>query len=195
MDTEIAVGNTGQGAVLLLAAGRSRRFGSDKRQAVMEDGHTVLQRSYLAFAQGGLPVLVCQAADDPSPLLPGAEVHFASEAQRGMGATLASGARRLGDVDFVLVALGDMPWLHATSIAAVTAAASTEEIIVPSCDGRRGHPVAFGRAFLEELRQLDGDQGARELLARHASAVREIPVDDPGVLRDVDTPADLRQPR
>ncbi|HCK4783779.1 TPA: nucleotidyltransferase family protein, partial [Pseudomonas aeruginosa] len=48
-----------------------------------------------------------------------------------------------------------------------------------------------GRAFWDALAQLDGDQGARRVLLAHRPAWREVPCDDPGVLRDVDTPAAL----
>jgi molybdenum cofactor cytidylyltransferase len=51
--------------------------------------------------------------------------------------------------------------------------------------------VAFGARFLPELGALDGDRGARDLLLQHPAAVQELPVDDPGILRDVDRPADL----
>jgi molybdenum cofactor cytidylyltransferase len=92
--------------------------------------------------------------------------------------------------DAWLVALGDMPhvapstlrpwpmrWLAAPAIAA------------PVMDGRRGNPVGFGRVHLEALLALTGDQGARRLL--QTCPVTEIPVADPGIFRDIDTPADL----
>jgi molybdenum cofactor cytidylyltransferase len=51
--------------------------------------------------------------------------------------------------------------------------------------------VAIGSGYFEELQALGGDQGARTLLAAHGAELELIAVDDPGVLRDVDTPADL----
>ena len=58
--------------------------------------------------------------------------------------------------------------------------------------GQRGHPVAFGGALGDELARLDGDEGARSLLARHAERLVAVPVGDPGIFRDVDTPSDLQ---
>jgi molybdenum cofactor cytidylyltransferase len=85
-----------------------------------------------------------------------------------------------------------MPRVTHSSLEAVLAAFSTRDhIVVPSFEGRRGHPVVFGARYFGALRQLGGDTGAREILKQHAALVREVPVNDPGVLLDVDTPQDL----
>lgn len=89
----------------------------------------------------------------------------------------------------VLVALGDMPWITPETLRAVCAAGLTHPIVAPMCEGQRGHPVAFAWDLLPELARLDGDTGARDLLRRHG--VHMLPCDDAGVLRDVDTVADL----
>jgi molybdenum cofactor cytidylyltransferase len=60
-------------------------------------------------------------------------------------------------------------------------------------DGRRGHPVGFAAELYSELVQLSGDEGARRLIARYPAF--GIDVDDPGVLQDIDTPADLERVR
>ncbi|MBF2948087.1 NTP transferase domain-containing protein, partial [Pseudomonas aeruginosa] len=91
----------------------------------------------------------------------------------------------------IAVLLGDMPWIAADTLERLAAMATPEAIVFPLYDGQRGHPVLFGRAFWDALAQLDGDQGARRVLLAHRPAWREVPCDDPGVLRDVDTPAAL----
>jgi molybdenum cofactor cytidylyltransferase len=63
-------------------------------------------------------------------------------------------------------------------------------IVVPFYQGQRGHPVGFGSEHRDALIGLDGDTGARALLSTHQ--VARLDVDDPGILRDVDTPEDLR---
>jgi molybdenum cofactor cytidylyltransferase len=57
--------------------------------------------------------------------------------------------------------------------------------------GRRGHPVGFSRALRAELVALDGDEGARALLARHSSSITKVPVEDPGIFVDIDTRDDM----
>jgi molybdenum cofactor cytidylyltransferase len=88
-----------------------------------------------------------------------------------------------------VVALADMPWLQPATIQAVLHASGEHRVTAGSCRGRRGHPVAFAWELMPELAALDGDTGARALLARHG--VHEVECDDSGILCDVDTGADL----
>ncbi|NQA49427.1 nucleotidyltransferase family protein, partial [Pseudomonas aeruginosa] len=115
------------------------------------------------------------------------------DASSGMGHSLAAGvaAARNSPARAIAVLLGDMPWIAADTLERLAAMATPEAIVFPLYDGQRGHPVLFGRAFWDALAQLDGDQGARRVLQAHRPAWREVPCDDPGVLRDVDTPAAL----
>ena len=59
--------------------------------------------------------------------------------------------------------------------------------------GERGHPVGFSRALRVELAAIDGDEGARAVIARHRDALIAIEVDDPGIVKDIDTPSDLER--
>jgi molybdenum cofactor cytidylyltransferase len=186
-------GSTARGAVLILAAGRGRRFGSDKRRALLADGRPLLQASVEAAQAADLPCLLCLSSRDrDAPPFDGIQTHFASGADRGMGATLASAVAALGPQPWILVALGDMPWVTPQSLRAVAAAADRHRIVVPTYRGHPGHPVAFGADFLPLLQRLDGDRGARSVIDAHREAVVEIPLDDPGILRDVDRVSDLR---
>ena len=111
---------------------------------------------------------------------------------RGMGASLAAGVRATPDANSWLVALGDMPWIAASTYEAVTRALDADDasIVAPAHRGVRGHPVGFAAHHFDALAALDGDTGARALFA--SAPVRLLDVDDPGIVRDVDTPADLR---
>ncbi|WP_312935130.1 NTP transferase domain-containing protein, partial [Pseudomonas sp.] len=77
------------------------------------------------------------------------------------------------------------------TLARLREAATAQRIVVPECQGRRGHPVLFGRAFWPELGQVQGDQGGRAVLLAHPQALRVIEVEDAAIWQDVDTPADL----
>jgi molybdenum cofactor cytidylyltransferase len=68
-------------------------------------------------------------------------------------------------------------------------------IVVPVNDGRRGNPVLWSRRFFRELMTLDGDVGARHLIARHAEAVAEVPVEGASAFLDIDTPQALEAAR
>ncbi len=130
----------------------------------------------------------------------GCEVIVSAEAERGMGAALAAAVRASGAGDANanstgwLIALADMPAIAPATIddlAAVLGApnAARDTIVAPFFQGQRGHPVAFGPAHGAALAQLDGDEGARSLLATFP--IRRLDTLDAGVIRDIDTPRDL----
>ncbi|WP_288857442.1 nucleotidyltransferase family protein [uncultured Pseudomonas sp.] len=104
----------------------------------------------------------------------------------GMGDSIAAAVKASGAADGWLVVLGDMPFIQSSSIERVIDALEEGAISVPVQAGEYGHPVAFDRAFGPGLLVLVGDRGARSLFAD--AALREVPVLDPGVLWDVDTP-------
>jgi molybdenum cofactor cytidylyltransferase len=68
---------------------------------------------------------------------------------------------------------------------------SGKPILVARCRGHRGHPVLFDRSIFEELQQAPTNVGARAVVKANADRVIYVDVDDPGVLLDLDTPADL----
>jgi len=181
---------------LLLAAGRSRRFGSDKLLQRLPDGRTVLEASLAPLAASVDRVLVL-VRPGPSPLhellqakhIPYLEVPQADE---GMGATLAAGIRATAQARGWLVGLADMPCLQATTAAQVVRALGDGAAIgAPFHRGRRGHPVGFAARWYDDLAKLQGDQGARELLQSQPQLITRIEVGDPGCLLDIDTPEAL----
>ena len=117
----------------------------------------------------------------------------ADPAGEGMGTSLATAARHLLALPdtprSVLVALADMPWIRHASMAGVLDALQHAPMAAPSHRGRRGHPVGFRADLLPRLALLNADEGARRLLGQ--PGLRLVEVDDPGVLLDIDTPADL----
>jgi molybdenum cofactor cytidylyltransferase len=107
-----------------------------------------------------------------------------------MGASLAWGVRASPMGRAWLVVLADMPWIEPQTIARVGRALDGgARIAAPTWRNARGHPVGFAMSFYGALSGLSGDEGAKAILAQHP--VELIPVDDPGVVRDVDRPEDL----
>lgn len=187
--------STGPAVGILLAAGAGRRFGGGKLLAPLHGRPLVLHA--LAALLPAVDRVIAVVGPDAGPLADclehaGAQVVACPHAHRGMGHSLACGARNAPAAAAVLVALGDMPAIGTDTIRRVARAlADGAAIAVPTYRGRRGHPVGFAAALQAELAGLEGDQGARAVLQRHAARVQEVPVDDAGILCDVDTPADL----
>jgi molybdenum cofactor cytidylyltransferase len=117
----------------------------------------------------------------------GAQVVACAQASDGMGHSLACGVRARSEAAGWVIALADMPAVSPATVAAVRdAIARGSASAAPAYQGRRGHPVGFGRACREQLLALTGDAGARSVLASHRPAL--IAVEDPGCLLDIDTP-------
>jgi molybdenum cofactor cytidylyltransferase len=185
---------------ILLAAGAAKRFGSDKlRHALPHDVPIAIQaaRNLKAVFGEGVLAVVRPDAKELAALFSeeNCEVTVCERAAEGMGASLACGVRAAGPADGYLVALGDMPFIRTSTIAAVRdALAGGAALAAPYFRARRGHPVGIAGRFRAELESLRGDEGAKMLLAAHAGELVKVPVGDPGAIRDIDAPGDLAPP-
>ena len=184
---------------LLLAAGSASRFGSDKLQHALPHGVAIAVQAarHLKSEVPRIVAVVRPGADATARALEAesCEVTVCDHAAEGMGASLACATRAAGDADAYLVALADMPFVRRSSIAAVRAALENGALLVaPYFRTRRGHPVGFAGRLRRELEACSGDEGAKRVLEAHAAALVKVPVGDPGVVRDIDRPADLAPP-
>ena len=186
---------------ILLAAGYSRRFGSNKLLKALPAGST---RAGMPIALAAAHHLLEILPDSIAVVRPrahalgkllrdaGCNTVVCKNASEGMGTSLATGVRAAPDADGWVVALADMPFILPDTIRSVAQALRAgAAIAAPSFRGERGHPVGFSRRYYAELCALRGDEGARLLLARHPESVTLLEVQDRGVLRDIDKPSDL----
>jgi len=181
-------------AGLLLAAGASRRFGAPKLLHQIQGKPLILRAAASLHACDRLLAVV--RADDTTLQQclqqAGIETVVNPLANQGMGGSLACAVAASASADGWCVLPADMPFIHSTTADRVVASLGQgAAIAVPCFQGRRGHPVGFNRIYRERLLALQGDRGARSILADEAHAIAKIPVDDPGILRDIDTPRDL----
>jgi molybdenum cofactor cytidylyltransferase len=107
----------------------------------------------------------------------------------GMGHSIAAGVAARADAPGWLLLPGDMPMVRPATLLAVAAALEHHPVAYAQHQGRRGHPVGFAAELYSELMMLSGDEGARRIVARYPAI--GVDVDDPGVLLDLDTEADL----
>jgi molybdenum cofactor cytidylyltransferase len=184
---------------LLLAAGSATRFGSDKLQHALPHGVAIAVQAarHLRAESARVIAVVRPGADATARALTaeGCEVVVCEKAAEGMGASLACAARAAGAADGYLVALGDMPFVRPSTIAAVREALAAGALLAaPYWRARRGHPVGFAGSLRAELEALAGDEGAKRVLAAHEARLVKVPVGDPGAIRDIDRPSDLAPP-
>ena len=179
---------------LLLAAGFSKRFGGTKLFAELESGQQVVAQTYQRIRAAVEQVIIVTRPELEAEItaLTAAPVVFA-ESDRGMGATLAFGVNEITKLgwDACLVCLADMPFIQTETYADIAANTASNQITIPTYQGKYGNPVAFGCEFFSDLSALTGDAGGRPVIRRHQSAVLEVPLDDSAILADIDTPQDL----
>jgi molybdenum cofactor cytidylyltransferase len=218
----------GRVIALVLAAGASTRFGSDKRQARLPDGRSLLEAVVSAYLDVFDEVWVLTRPGDAyAPAVCaalGVPCRVCDDAAQGLGHTVAAGLRMLvalpedaAPVQAALIALADMPWVQANTLRRLRARFNaTGAVVLPRHGDALGHPRLLPRAVWPGLlgvragehgggerggdgegegegehggERLRGDRGARSLI--DWSSAEQVDVDDAGVLRDADTPADL----
>ena len=185
-------------AGILLAAGRGRRFDPEgvqnKLLQRLPDGARVVSRCADTLRQALTNTLVVVHPDASAVLAQlqqgGFDVTVCADAAAGMGCSLAHAVRITDAAPGWIIALADMPQVSPATIAALDAAIrGGADIAVPVHQGRRGNPIGFSRRHRAALLLMHGEHGARALL--RSFPVTEVLVDDPGILFDIDTPADL----
>lgn len=175
-------------AGLVLAAGEGRRFGEPKAPVVIE-GERLVDRAVRVLREGGCdPVYVVLGAWTGD--VPGAIAVANPEWPEGMGSSLRAGLTALeGEtVDAAVVTLVDLPGLTSAAVRRLVEADSG--IAAATYDGKRGHPVRFGREHWAGVaKSARGDAGARDYLRAHADNVSMIEVGDVASGEDLDEPA------
>jgi molybdenum cofactor cytidylyltransferase len=186
-------------AAVILASGRSTRMGRPK--ALLElpgSGLSFVRALATTFRDGGaLEVLVVGRPDDERLQTEVASLaRFVANPHADEG-QLTSVLAALGALDRpgvtgMLVCPVDVPLVRPSTVATLLSRfADTHAPIVRAVHhGRHGHPVLFSRSVFDELRRADRAIGARSVVRAHADRLLNVEVDDPGVLRDVDTPED-----
>ena len=189
-------------AGIVLGGGQSRRMGVVNKLLVKVDGKAMIRHAVDTLrAAGAAPIIVVTGheAERVRELLDDADVTFVHNDAyaEGLSTSLRTGIAAVPDAcDGAVVALGDMPRLQAAHVARLIAAFSADTgraICVPTWRGKRGNPVLWARRFFAEMRQVDGDVGAKHLIGAHADLVYEVEMPDSGVLIDVDSPEALAE--
>lgn len=178
---------------LVLAAGASTRFGTQKQLAEL-DGIPMLEHALRTMGSAPVDrvvVVLGSAANEIAARvnLHGADPLVCERWEEGQSASLACGLAELADCEAVVITLGDQPRVSRDAIRRVIDGRNGASAIRATYNGNPGHPVLLERELYEALRDVSGDKGARNLLM--SVAVRDIPCDDLGGGEDVDTRAEL----
>ena len=185
--------------VVVLAAGRGSRFrGLDHKLAQALGASSVLAMTLRQVLASRLPMVVVTTAalaqiaagtvaTRDIVVLP--DVGTPGPEPLGMGYSIACGVGARPNATGWLILPGDMPMVLPSTLQAVARELNEHAVVYAQHRGRRGHPVGFAAELYSELVALSGDEGARRLVGRYPAY--GVEVDDPGVLIDIDTQADL----
>lgn len=187
---------------MILAGGASERMGTPKPLLEIE-GETFLDRLIVSFQPSCNPIIVVlgfHAEVIRAGSRRAGEVRFVlnPRPEHGQLSSLLCGIRDLHvDVAGVIFTPVDYPLVRPGTVKRIadefTADGGEALVIVPTCEGRRGHPVCVSRDLFPEFLALPADAQAREVIHRHAGRTRYIEVGDPGILHDVDNPREYRR--
>jgi len=178
-------------SAILLAAGRSSRMGAFK--PLLPFGNkTVIECCIDSLREGGVETIVVvlgHRADDLRKKLTGVNFALNPDPDSEMGASIATGVRELSvDAEATLIALADHPAVHATVVTTVIETwTHGARIVIPTWQGRGGHPVLIDLSFRPELLNLSESGGLRAFFEAHRESVRRVPVNSPFIARDMDT--------
>ncbi len=186
-------------AAVILAAGLSSRMGHNKLLAEIDGIPLVRRVAEAAVGSAARPVIVVTGNQPQDIELAVADLPVSivqnPEFRRGLSASLIRGINAVPpDCDAALVLLGDMPGVTSVLIGRLIAAFSPEDgrsICVATHGGKHGNPVLWGRQFFPDIRKLEGDVGAKWLIAENSELVCEVESPDEGPLVDIDTPQAL----
>ncbi len=188
-------------AGIILAAGAGRRMGSPKALLRL-DGKTFFDRMVAALECCCEPVIAVLGHHEEAVrrgVRSAAAVRFVvnPDPDRGMLSSLQCGLRAVpSEAAAAIFCPVDYPLVKAATVRALAEAFRAQPaaaVIVPAFRGRHGHPVLVGRPVIGELLALASEASPREAIRRFREATLYVETGDPGILRDVDTPADLRR--
>jgi len=187
----------GKTIALVMAAGSSRRFGADKRLALLRNGETLLSQTVSNIVEAGLEYKIAIPVDDKSlftQFYSEEELILINNAQRGIGASIAEAVSSIRNTHrYCLICLADMPYVLPDTYKTIATAIAHYDAVVPNYDGKKGNPVAINSSLFESFSLLDGDLGGRNILKASDGNRLTLEVSDSGVLRDIDRVSDLER--
>ncbi len=181
---------------LVLAAGASERFGGRPKALLDVDGEPAVVRIVRSLREAGVPepvVVVGHRGRDVRAALEGHPARVVDHAAWAEGRTgsVQAGLRALEGADPIVLWPVDHPFVEAKTVRALLDAVHTDPVSVwflPTYHVRSGHPVVLRASVGPRIRALGPDAPLRSLLPSIGAGVRRLPVSDPGVLENVDTP-------
>jgi molybdenum cofactor cytidylyltransferase len=185
-------------SAIVLAAGKSERMGSPKALLPIS-GRTFLENILDAISRTSIEnsvVVVGHHRKEIEATVRLKSVVFNPHYEKGMITSLQAGIRALpSDASGAFLFLVDHPLVEPATIETMIMNLAPNRIVLPTFQGRRGHPVLFSSEVLEEILALPSTEGANIVVRKDLRRIVEVPVNAPGILVDVDTPEQFEELR
>lgn len=179
-------------AAVILAAGSSTRMGFPKPLLTYQ-GERFIDRLVRIFGAVCKELVVVRSAASGEWTVAGAHLVNNPRPERGMLSSLQCGLSAVSsECDAIFFTPVDYPAIAESTVSRLAAAWAGDPIVIPRYRGRRGHPVLISRALVPEFEHVPDSAQAADVVRRHEPEIRYVDVDDPAILRDVDTPEEHR---
>jgi molybdenum cofactor cytidylyltransferase len=192
---------------ILLAAGESKRFGSNNKLLEPIDGKSILHQCVITLLHSNVQRIVVVTGHNHALIKQSLEafysqnvysknlsICFNSRYQHGQSSSIHTGIEHCKESSAVLICLADMPHVQTTTINSLLRSAQDNPqstMVAPQFNNKRGNPVLFKRSVFGDLLSINGDTGAKHYIDQHAEQLTLVQVDDAGICRDYDTPGDF----
>ncbi len=197
-------------SAVVLAAGLSRRMGAENKLLLPLEDKTILEQTLERVLKSDIRELVVVLGHEASrvkqtiedvlhtkvPPATHVKTVLNEQYESGQGTSVACGVRHLSDQSAgCFFVPGDQPFISPSVMRTLAESSANGKIIVPTIDGKRTSPALFDRAFYEELAQLDGERGGREIMDSREEDTVVLPVKcrDHRAAVDIDTQEDYRE--
>jgi molybdenum cofactor cytidylyltransferase len=190
-------------AAVILSGGESSRMGSPKALVPLGPGGQTFLEHLLEITRqpeiGWTRIVLGKHSEEISRALSldPASIVVNPDWKLGQISSIQAAIRSLpaGETSGVMLFLVDHPLISSALVAKLVAEfnAAARPIVIPTFQGKRGHPVIFAERLYDELLAASPDQGAREVVWAHANEVHEVPTDEEGIILNLNSPEALRQ--
>jgi molybdenum cofactor cytidylyltransferase len=185
-------------SAIVLAAGTSSRMGSPK-PLLMVGGRPLLEQVLDTVRNARVDEIIVVLGHEADRVrdrvsFDGARAIVNPAYMEGMSTSLRAGVRAADPrSDGFLIVLGDQPFVASATINTLINRrnGSHAKVLIPTYERRRGNPVLLDRSLSEDVQSITGDLGCRAIFGRHTRGILEVPVEDPGILVDLDTPEQI----
>ncbi len=185
-------------SAIVLAAGLSSRMGETNKLLAQVNGKSLLKHVLINLTKSDVDQIVVVAGHESEKIaqqISGPSIKLINNAdfEKGLSTSIKAGIETIqSSCDAVLIMQADMPFVESNLFNQIISAFhNNDDIVIPRYKGQIGNPLLWSSKYFEQLKQLSGDKGAKQILNDYKGAISYVDVDNIGILVDIDEPNSL----